>query len=107
MQQVITLSQSAGEIKTRDTATGSPPFATISAHNDPVLGELVADAMEKVGGEGVISLEESKTTETQIEVVEGLQSVRMDCLGGLAAEAFDASEEPGRGGRRGEEDRGG
>jgi chaperonin GroEL len=47
--------------------------ATISAHNDPTIGELVADAMEKVGGEGVISVEESKTTETQLEVVEGLQ----------------------------------
>ena len=47
--------------------------ATISAHNDPAIGELVAEAMEKVGGEGVISLEESKTTETQVEVVEGLQ----------------------------------
>ena len=48
-------------------------IATISAHNDAVLGELVADAMEKVGGDGVISLEESKTTETQVEVVKGLQ----------------------------------
>jgi len=47
--------------------------ATISAHNDPSIGELVADAMEKVGDEGVISVEESKTTETQLEVVEGLQ----------------------------------
>jgi chaperonin GroEL len=47
--------------------------ATISAHNDPVIGELVAEAMEKVGGEGVISVEESKTTETQVDVVEGLQ----------------------------------
>jgi chaperonin GroEL len=47
--------------------------ATISAHNDPSIGELVADAMEKVGGEGVITVEESKTTETQLEVVEGLQ----------------------------------
>lgn len=47
--------------------------ATISAHNDPVIGELVADAMEKVGGEGVITVEESKTTETVLEVVEGLQ----------------------------------
>jgi len=47
--------------------------ATISAHNDPAIGELVADAMEKVGGEGVISVEESKTTETNIEIVEGLQ----------------------------------
>ena len=37
------------------------------------IGELVADAMEKVGDEGVITVEESKTTETQLEVVEGLQ----------------------------------
>jgi chaperonin GroEL len=47
--------------------------ATISAHNDPVIGELVADAMEKVGGDGVITVEESKTTETVLDVVEGLQ----------------------------------
>ena len=47
--------------------------AAISAHNDPAIGELVADAMERVGGEGVITVEESKTTETQLEVVEGLQ----------------------------------
>jgi chaperonin GroEL len=47
--------------------------ATISGHNDPAIGELVAEAMEKVGDEGVTSLEESKTTETQLEVVEGLQ----------------------------------
>jgi chaperonin GroEL len=48
-------------------------IAAISAHNDPAIGELVADAMEKVGGEGVITVEESKTTDTQLEVVEGLQ----------------------------------
>jgi chaperonin GroEL len=47
--------------------------ATIAAHNDPQIGELVADAMEKVGGEGVITVEESKTTETVLEVVEGMQ----------------------------------
>ncbi|MHB1207479.1 MAG: chaperonin GroEL [Rhodospirillaceae bacterium] len=47
--------------------------ATISAHNDPVIGELVAQAMEKVGDEGVITVEESKTTETVLEVVEGMQ----------------------------------
>ena len=47
--------------------------ATISAHNDPVIGELVAAAMEKVGGEGVITVEESKTTETALDVVEGMQ----------------------------------
>jgi chaperonin GroEL len=47
--------------------------ATISAHNDSSIGELVADAMERVGGEGVITVEESKTTETALEVVEGMQ----------------------------------
>ena len=47
--------------------------AAISAHNDTSVGELIADAMGKVGDEGVITLEESKTTETQLEVVEGLQ----------------------------------
>ena len=47
--------------------------ATISAHNDPAIGALVGDAMEKVGGEGVITVEESKTTETVLEVVEGMQ----------------------------------
>jgi chaperonin GroEL len=47
--------------------------ATISAHNDPAIGELIADAMEKVGGDGVITVEESKTTETTLEVVEGMQ----------------------------------
>jgi chaperonin GroEL len=47
--------------------------ATISAHNDTTLGELVADAMEKVGGEGVVSVEEAKGTETTLEVVEGMQ----------------------------------
>jgi chaperonin GroEL len=47
--------------------------ATISAHNDPTIGELVADAMERVGGEGVITVEEAKTTETTLDVVEGMQ----------------------------------
>jgi len=47
--------------------------ATISAHNDQAIGELVAEAMEKVGGEGVITVEEAKTTETTLDVVEGMQ----------------------------------
>ena len=50
--------------------------ATISAHNDAIIGELVAEAMEKVGNEGVITVEESKTTETALEVVEGMQFER-------------------------------
>jgi chaperonin GroEL len=48
-------------------------IATVSAHNDSTLGELVADAMERVGGEGVVSVEEAKGTETNLEVVEGMQ----------------------------------
>jgi chaperonin GroEL len=47
--------------------------ASISAHNDDAIGELVADAMERVGGDGVITVEESKTTETSLDVVEGMQ----------------------------------
>ncbi|MGF6154195.1 chaperonin GroEL [Pseudomonas fluorescens] len=47
--------------------------ATLSAHNDAVIGQLVADALEKVGVEGVVSVEESKTTETVVEVMEGMR----------------------------------
>jgi chaperonin GroEL len=45
----------------------------ISANNDPEIGELIADAMEKVGKDGVITVEEAKSTETTLEVVEGMQ----------------------------------
>jgi len=47
--------------------------ATVSAHNDAAIGELVADAMEKVGKDGVATIEEAKATETALEVVEGMQ----------------------------------
>ena len=47
--------------------------ATISAHNTPEIGKLVATAMEKVKTEGVITVEEAKGTETTVEVVEGMQ----------------------------------
>ena len=47
--------------------------ATISAHNDTTIGNLIADAMEKVGKDGVITVEEGKTIETSLEVVEGMQ----------------------------------
>jgi chaperonin GroEL len=47
--------------------------ASVSAHNDESIGELVADAMEKIGDEGVITVEESKTTDTVLDVVEGMQ----------------------------------
>ncbi|RMF05383.1 chaperonin GroEL [Candidatus Woesearchaeota archaeon] len=47
--------------------------ATISANNDEEIGQLIADAMEKVGNEGVITVEEAKSLETSLEVVEGMQ----------------------------------
>ena len=47
--------------------------ATVSAHNDAGVGELVAEAIEKVGAEGAVTVEEAKGTETTMEVVEGLQ----------------------------------
>lgn len=46
---------------------------TISANNDPTIGNIIAEAMEKVGKEGVITVEESKTAETTLDVVEGMQ----------------------------------
>jgi chaperonin GroEL len=47
--------------------------ATISAHNDPKIGERVADALEKIGPEGVVTVEEAKGIETTVEIVEGMQ----------------------------------
>src|SRR5690554_277581 len=47
--------------------------ATISANNDDVIGSLIAEAMEKVGKDGVITVEEAKGTETEVKTVEGMQ----------------------------------
>jgi len=55
------------------TSKEKQQVATISAHNDASIGKLVGEAMEKVGAEGVITVEEAKTTETVLEVVEGMQ----------------------------------
>jgi chaperonin GroEL len=64
-------------LKTQSKAVASrkekAQVGTISAHNDESIGNLVADAMERVGDEGVITVEESKTTDTTLEVVEGMQ----------------------------------
>ena len=46
---------------------------TISANNDPMVGDLISEAMEKVGKEGVITVEEAKAIETTLEIVEGMQ----------------------------------
>jgi chaperonin GroEL len=47
--------------------------ATIAANNDKTIGDLIADAMEKVGKDGVITVEESKSAETTLDVVEGMR----------------------------------
>ena len=47
--------------------------ASISANNDKTIGDLIADAMEKVGKDGVITVEEAKAVETTLEVVEGMR----------------------------------
>jgi len=47
--------------------------ATISANGDLTIGEIIADAMDKVGKDGTITVEEAKTIETTLDVVEGMQ----------------------------------
>ena len=48
-------------------------IASISANNDETIGELITEAFEKVGKEGVITVEEAKGTDTYVDVVEGMQ----------------------------------
>jgi chaperonin GroEL len=56
-----------------ENKTAITQVATISAGNDEEIGKLIADAMEKVGKDGVITVEESKSLSTELEVVEGMQ----------------------------------
>lgn len=70
VKDVVTkLKETAQEIDSKDQITR---VAEISANNDPVIGSLIADAIEKVGSDGVITVGESKTTETYIDFVEGM-----------------------------------
>ncbi len=62
--------KSSEEVKSREEIA---QVATISANNDLAIGELIADAMEKVGKDGVITVEEAKSTDTNLDVVEGMQ----------------------------------
>ncbi|MBP2680854.1 MAG: chaperonin GroEL, partial [Candidatus Krumholzibacteriota bacterium] len=64
------IKKKAKMIKTREEICS---VATISANNDPEIGNLIADAMEKVGKDGVITVEEAKGMDTTLEVVEGMQ----------------------------------
>ena len=56
-----------------ETLREKQQVATISAHNDPSIGELVAGAIDRVGAEGAVTVEEAKGTETVLDVVDGLQ----------------------------------
>ena len=62
--------KSSEEVKAREEIA---QVGTISANNDSDIGELIADAMEKVGKDGVITVEEAKGTDTNLDVVEGMQ----------------------------------
>ena len=59
--------------KSVDTKAGIAQVATISAGNNPEIGNLIAEAMDKVGHDGVITVEESKSFGTNLKVVEGMQ----------------------------------
>jgi len=67
---VDTIRSLSKEVKGREEIA---QIATISANNDAAIGELIADAMEKVGKDGVITVEEAKSTDTALNVVEGMQ----------------------------------
>lgn len=64
------IQKSSKQIRKREEIAS---VATISANNDEEIGELIAEAMEKVGKDGVITVEEAKAMETHMEVVEGMQ----------------------------------
>ena len=64
------ITNSSKQIRKREDIAS---VGTISANNDPEIGELIADSMEKVGEDGVITVEEAKGMETTMEVVEGMQ----------------------------------
>jgi len=59
--------------KNVESQTEIAQVGTVSANNDQFIGNLIAEAMEKVGKDGVITVEEAKSTETTLEVVEGMQ----------------------------------
>jgi len=70
-ENVVEFIQSMSEeVKGKEKIT---QVATISANNDEIIGNLISDAMEKVGSNGVITVEEAKSMETSLEVVEGMQ----------------------------------
>jgi chaperonin GroEL len=69
---LASLSKQSKKVPFEDS-TAIEQVGTISANNDPSVGKLLADALKRVGKDGVITLEEGKSTETEIDVVEGMQ----------------------------------
>jgi len=67
---VASLAKATKKIKTSEEVA---QVGTISANGETAIGKMIAEAMQKVGNEGVITVEEAKTAETELEVVEGMQ----------------------------------
>ncbi|MCA1577931.1 MAG: chaperonin GroEL [Acidobacteria bacterium] len=69
-QVVAELERMSKKVKSKEELTN---VATVSANNDRNIGELISAAMERVGQDGVVTVEESKTLQTELEIVEGMQ----------------------------------
>ncbi len=67
---VAELQRLSQKVKTKEELTS---VATVSANNDREIGKLISEAMEKVGKDGVVTVEESKTLQTELDIVEGMQ----------------------------------
>ncbi len=67
---VAELEKMSKKVKSKDDLAN---VASVSANNDREIGELIAEAMERVGKDGVVTVEESKTLETELDIVEGMQ----------------------------------
>jgi chaperonin GroEL len=69
-QVVAELERMSKKVKSKEELTN---VATVSANNDRVIGELISEAMERVGKDGVVTVEEAKTLQTELDIVEGMQ----------------------------------
>ena len=69
-QVVAELERMSKKVKSREELTN---VATVSANNDREIGQLISEAMERVGKDGVVTVEESKTLQTELDIVEGMQ----------------------------------
>src|SRR5918994_2031071 len=67
---VAELERMSQQVKTKADLTN---VATVSANNDREIGQLISEAMEQVGKDGVVTVEESKTLQTELDIVEGMQ----------------------------------